>query len=113
MVQVLQQVIKEAKMAQKNKTKKQAKQEEATEPQFPEKVERIFKYILKSLSWTVGIAFVMVILLPEFNSPFLDKVTRIFYLTGISCLLLFLVIEFFAFDIKNLINRLINDRAKA
>ncbi|MCD6375687.1 MAG: hypothetical protein J7L94_09185 [Caldisericaceae bacterium] len=100
-------------MAQKNKTKKKAKKEEIAEAQFPEKVEKLYKYILKSLSWTVGIAFVMVILLPEFNSPFLDNVTRIFYLTGISCLLLFLVIEFFAIEIKKLINRLIDGRAKA
>lgn len=100
-------------MAKKNKDKKQVEKEAMVEPQFPEKVEKIFKYILKSLSWTVGIAFVMVILLPEFNSPFLDKVTRVFYLTGISCLLLFLIIEFFAIDIKNILNRLIDGRAKA
>ena len=100
-------------MAQKQKAKEKSKREQTEEPQFPEKVEKIFKYILKSLSWTVGIAFVLVILLPEFNSPLLDKITRVFYLTGISCLLLFLIIEFFAFDIKNLINRLINGRAKA
>ncbi|WP_456443849.1 hypothetical protein [Caldithrix abyssi] len=99
-------------MAQKvkEKAKKHDKKVEAEEAQFPEKVEKIFKYILKGLSWTVGIAFVMVIILPEFNTPFLDKVTRVFYLTGITCLLVFLIIEFFAANIKGLISRLIYDK---
>ncbi len=94
----------------KEKAKKKEKKEEAQEPQFPQKVEKIFKYILKTLSWTVGIAFVLVIILPEFNSPVLDKITRVLYLTGISCLLIFLIIEFFAVDIKGLINRLLYGR---
>ncbi len=90
----------------KHKNKKQSEPEEVI---FPEKVEKIFKYILRTLSWIVGIAFVMVIILPEFNSPFLDRITRVLYLTGISCLLVFLVIEFFAENIKSLINRLIHE----
>ncbi len=94
------------------KRKQDQPPKETQELQFPDLVEKIFKYILKSLSWTVGIAFVMVILLPEFNSPTLDQITRVFYLLGISCLIVFLIIEFFADDIKRLINRMINGKVK-
>ncbi len=96
----------------KRKEKSQQKHKKQSEPKeviFPEKVEKIFKYILRTLSWIVGIAFVLVIILPEFNSPFLDRITRVLYLTGISCLLVFLVIEFFAENIKSMINRLIHE----
>ncbi len=98
---------------QKAKSKKQAhkkeKHQENEEVQFPEKVEKIFKYVLRSLSWIVGIAFFMVLLLPEFNSAILDKITRVLYIMGISSLILFLVIEFFAPNIKSLINRIIHE----
>ncbi len=78
------------------------------EPEYPEKVEKLFKLILRVLSWTVGIAFVLIIILPEFNSPVLDKITRVIYLIGISSLLIFIVIEFFASNVKNLINRFVH-----
>ena len=84
---------------------KNQKQEEV---QYPEKVEKIFKLILRILSWTVGTAFVLIVILPEFNSPTLDKITRVIYLIGISCLLIFVIIEFFAASVKNLLSRIVH-----
>ncbi len=84
------------------------KKQNQEEVQYPEKVEKLFKLILRILSWTVGTAFVLIVILPEFNSPTLDKITRVIYLIGISCLLIFVIIEFFAASVKNLLSRIVH-----
>ena len=99
--------------AKHNKVKKHDSEKEKidkteNETEFPEEVEKKFKLMLRVLSWVVGTAFVLIVLLPEFNSPLLDKITRVIYLIGISCLLLFVIIEFFADSAKNLLRRILH-----
>ncbi len=101
------------KKAKHNKVKRdEAKKEKIdlaeNETEFPEEVEKKFKLLLRVLSWVVGTAFVLIVLLPEFNSPVLDKITRVIYLVGISCLLLFVIIEFFADSAKKLLSRILH-----
>lgn len=90
------------------KAKGNEKKHPVEEPEYPEQVEKTFKLILRILSWTVGVAFVLIVILPEFNKPVLDQITRYIYLIGITSLLVFIVIEFFAQSIKNLISRLLH-----
>ncbi len=101
-------MAKHHKHAESKKSKQNDKKHAQEEPEYPEKVEKTFKLILRILSWTVGVAFVLIVILPEFNKPVLDQITRYIYLVGIISLLVFIVIEFFAQNIKNLIGRLLH-----
>ncbi len=62
--------------------------------EFSPKVEKLFKLILRTMSWIIGIAFVATLVLPEFNQPVLDKITKVLFLIGLITLILFIVIEF-------------------
>ncbi len=96
------------KSTEKKKALHDSKKRQDEEIQFPETVEKTFKRILRILSWTVGTAFVLIVLLPEFNSPTLDKITRVIYLIGITSLLVFVIIEFFAASVKKIISRIVH-----
>ncbi|MBD3223958.1 MAG: hypothetical protein GF313_04475 [Caldithrix sp.] len=99
------------KNAQKNiKDKKKQTQDKETNNELSTveiKTNRAYKKMLKTMSWTVGIAFVLVILLPEFNKDILDSITRYIFLVGIVTLLVFIIIEFIGDSIKKLIRILI------
>jgi len=88
-----------------NKMKNQTE----TESIFSPKVESVFKLILKVMSWVVGLAFVLVIILPEFNSPSLDGITQILFYIGIINLLVFIVIEFVKDSVKQVLSRIIHE----
>jgi hypothetical protein len=79
------------------------------EPTFSPNVENAFKLLLKIMSWIVGIAFIFVIILPEFNSPSLDKLTQFLFYIGIINLLVFIVIEFIKNPVKQTLRRIIHE----
>ncbi len=79
------------------------------ESKYPESVEKQYKLILRIMSWLVGIAITAILILPEFNSPFLDKITKVIFIIGFVDLLLFLIIEFISNNIKNILLRMSDD----
>jgi putative ribosome biogenesis GTPase RsgA len=97
----------------KKSRKKRIEQKVAAEPtnaqeskiKTNDKTEKVFKRILKSMSWTVGICFVLIIILPEFNNRTLDRITQVLYYIGIINLLLFTLIELIADSVKRILSR--------
>jgi len=53
------------------------------EQEFRPEVEHAFKQIKRVMSWIVGIAFASVLILPQFNDPVLDKITKVLFLRGV------------------------------
>lgn len=98
-------------MAQKsNKAHLEKKKLQAEEQkEFSPKVEHTFKLILRIMSWTVGIAFAAVLILPEFNSPVLDKITKVLFLIGFIDLIIFLIIEVISDNVKTILARVIHE----
>jgi preprotein translocase subunit SecY len=74
---------------------------------FDEKTEKVFKVFVKTMSWVGGICFLLVLILPEFSTPFLDKVTHFIFVIGAIILLSFLFIELLADRIKTFIEKLL------
>jgi len=89
----------------KNKAKAQ---EDTEEMEFSDDVNRVFKIIVRTMSWIVGIVFLLIIILPQFNSPSLDKFTQIIFYIGMIDLIIVIIIEFSADSIKNLLNRILH-----
>ncbi len=79
--------------------------EEKEKQEFDPKVENAFKLFIKILSWIGGICFLLVIILPEFNKPFLDKITQYIFVVGAIILLSFLFIELLAERIKRILEK--------
>lgn len=104
-------------MAKKNRKKRTDKQthnrSSASKDQIIEidaSTERLFKRILKTMSWIVGIAFVLIIILPQFNSKALDSLTQVLYYIGIINLLLFTLIEMVADSVKKMLQKLVGQK---
>lgn len=87
-----------------------AKQNRPTEEQseFSPKVERVYKLILRVMSWTVGIAFVAILILPEFNKAFLDQIAKQLFRIGFFTLVIFILIEFVGDSVKKLLSKVID-----
>jgi len=73
-------------MSGKKNKKRRVKQDEKNTAvvaeetaEFSPKVEKIFKRILRAMSWIIGIAFAATLILPEFNNPVLDKITEVLF----------------------------------
>jgi hypothetical protein len=84
------------KKSSKKKTHKLERQNTAASEEiieFPPKVEKISKIILRTMSWIVGSAFLAIIVLPYFKEPSIDYITKIIFRIGIVTLIIFLVIE--------------------
>jgi cobalamin synthase len=92
-------------MGKNKKVKNSQKKEEKRE--FDAKTEKVFKLFLKTMSWIGGICFLLVLILPEFNSPVLDKITQIIFIIGALILLSFLFIEMLAERIKQIIEKIL------
>ncbi len=94
-------------MAKKHtvKTKKTTTEEKKV---YSEKTERIFKIMLRTMSWTVGIAFASILVLPYLNNPVVDIINRYIFNTGLLVLIVFTVIEFVADSVKSRIENKIN-----
>ena len=59
------------------------------------------------MSWIGGICFFLIIVLPEFNNPFIDKITQIIFAVGAIILLSFLFIELLSDRIKGLLEKIL------
>jgi uncharacterized protein YqhQ len=88
--------------------KHKVKEEEPEEREFSDSVNRTFKIIVRIMSWIVGIVFLLIIILPQFNSPALDKFTQVIFYTGMIDLIIVIIIEFSADSFKSLLNRMLH-----
>jgi len=68
-------------------------------------IEYKFKLLLKIMSWIVGVCFVLIIILPLFDSNFADRLVKILYFIGLINLLLFAILEFFGQSIKSILSK--------
>jgi len=88
---------------------------------LPEKVEiserttKIYKRILKVMSWMVGICFLLIIVLHLFNNEYLDDLAKYLFRFGAFNLIAFTVLEFIGDSIKQKIERIIkvSDESKS
>ncbi len=94
-------------MAKKHtaKNKKNSTEEQKV---YSEKTERIFKIMLRVMSWTVGIAFASILVLPYLNNPVVDSINRYIFNIGLIVLIVFTLIEFVADSVKSRIENKIN-----
>ena len=69
-------------------------------PEISEAAELRFKQLLRIMSWTVGICFLVIITLPNFDFSLLDILIKAVFYIGFLNLLLFAILEFFAVTIK-------------
>jgi hypothetical protein len=95
------------------KEKHKAENEIAEESEFSPEVERIYKIILRVMSWIVGSAIFLVIILFYFNSPTIDSISQVIFYIGIVTLLVFIVIELIGNNVKNMLSRIIDTNADA
>ena len=77
--------------------------------EFSEAVEHRFKSILKIMSWIVGICFILIIILPNFDFLLVDEIVKFIFYLGVFNLLLFAVLEMFSHSIKKLISKNLDD----
>jgi hypothetical protein len=68
-------------------------------------VETKFKIFLKIMSWTVGICFLIIITLPNFEFIYLDVIIKFVFYLGVFNLLLFILIEFFGENLKKYLSK--------
>jgi len=94
-------------MGKKSKAKRTHPVEAARKenPEISEEAEIRFRQILRVMSWTVGICFLLIITLPNFNFSLLDILIKAIFYIGFLNLLLFAVLEFFAVSIKRQITK--------
>jgi hypothetical protein len=69
-------------------------------------VEQRFNLLLKIMSWIVGISFVLIIILPNFDFPYLNVLVKIIFFLGIFNLLLFAFLEIFGASLKKLFSKM-------
>lgn len=91
----------------KNKNRKHAGAVEAVDSEIKEQAEKLFKKILKVMSWTVGISFIFIIILPLFENVMLDNITKILFYIGAINLIAFTIIEFVSDSVKNKIQKIL------
>ena len=75
--------------------------------EFSEKTIKIYKRILKVMSWAVGISFILIIVLHLFNNEFLDAFAKYLFRFGVINLIAFTVLEFIGDTVKHKIERII------
>ena len=84
---------------------------EIQEQEYSDKTIKIYKVILKTMGWIVGVSFILVIILPLFEDTSLDTITKYIFRIGILTLLTFTVIEFIGDSVKQKIEKLIKTTA--
>jgi len=72
-------------------------------PEFSAQTEHIYKLIVRIMSWIVGTAAAIVLILPEFNSGILDQITKTVFQFAFSVMVVFLLIEFIRDPVKKII----------
>jgi hypothetical protein len=96
-------------MAKKQRNKKSNQETGFARPgeDISERIEKSYKLLLKIMSWIVGLSFVAIIILPNFNFPYLDILVKIIFYLGIFNLLLFAFLEIFGASLKQLLSKLL------
>jgi len=84
----------------KNKRNNIKPEVESKQSEITPLVEAKFKIILKIMSWTVGICFLIIITLPNFDFSYLDIIIKFVFYLGVFNLLLFILFEFFGEALK-------------
>jgi uncharacterized membrane protein len=77
------------------------------EPEISERAERAWSLLLKIMSWIIGISALAVVILPNFNFPYLAILVKVIFFLGLFNLLLFALIELFGPVIKKLFSKLV------
>ena len=97
-------------MAQVKAQNKNDKKESdgSNESEFSPQVEHVYKIGLRVMSWIVGSAIFLVIILFYFNSPVVDMFSQIIFYIGIITLILFLGIELVGNNVKSMLSRIID-----
>jgi uncharacterized membrane protein len=95
-------------MGKKSRRKKQIEEpiKNALPSEFSSESEKKFKNILRIMSWIVGICFLLIIILPNFEFFLLDEIVKIIFYIGVLNLLLFAFMEFFGNGIKKILMKL-------
>lgn len=81
-------------MVKKNRKLSIENQTLSKEQEISEKTEKIFKFILKTMTWVTGICFLLIIIFHLFNNESLDIISKALYFIGIIILIAFTIIEF-------------------
>jgi hypothetical protein len=89
----------------KKKIINQPQQEKKQPAEFNPETEVLYKKLLKSMSWIVGVCFILIIILPLFENVLLDKVTTGLFYLGIITLLSFTVLEFTGNSLKKFLQK--------
>ena len=76
--------------------------------EYPESVEDKFKLILRSMSWIVGVCFILIIILPNFDFIFVDIIVKIIFYIGVLTLILFAILEMFGNNVKKYMSKYIS-----
>jgi len=90
------------------KPKRRLIQESIVKPdeiEILDETELLFKKVLKTMSWIVGICFILIIILPMFENKDLDNITKILYYIGIINLLAFTILEFAGNSFKQFLQK--------
>ena len=93
----------------KKRTVSISEQRAESKAEFSESAEHRFKAILKIMSWIVGICFLLIIILPNFDFLLVDEIVKFIFYLGVFNLLLFAVLEMFSHSIKMLISKNLDD----
>lgn len=76
--------------------------------EFSTAVEDKFKLILRVMSWIVGICFVLIIILPNFDFSLVDFLVKFVFFLGVFNLFMFAFLEMFGVNIKKFMSRFIH-----
>ena len=75
--------------------------------EFSESVEEKFKLILQVMSWVVGMCFVLIVILPNFDFGLVDVLVKFIFFLGIFNLFLFGFLELFGVSVKRYMSKYI------
>ena len=100
---------KQAKKVQSNQVLNKKENKEKEQVTFSPKVEKIYKLILRAMSWIVGVALILVIALFYFDSPAVDQLSQFIFYIGIVTLVIFIVIELVGYKFKLTLSKLIKE----
>jgi len=76
--------------------------------EFSDAVEDKFKLILRVMSWVVGVCFVLIIILPNFDFGFVDVFVKFIFFLGVFIVLVFVLLEIFGPGIKRAMSKYID-----
>lgn len=94
-------------MSKKSKKRPKNSAENNTDKsyEFSDAVEEKFKLILRIMSWIVGVCFVMIIILPNFDFSLVDVLVKFIFFLGVFNLFMFAILEMFGVNVKKFISK--------